>query len=85
MYDILDPFLHKLIRTRSPVQLRKAFLKRYGKEFPADCERNGLLNAKLISRLQHNQPEDALINYYLSAIAKKHNIDWEVPVRLLRC
>lgn len=48
-----------------------------------DCERNGLINQKLVSRLQHNPPEEALINYYLSAIAKKHNIDWEVPVRYL--
>jgi hypothetical protein len=61
-------------------QLRKAFIKRYGKDFPMDCERNGYLNEKLISRLQHNPPDEALINYYLSAIAKKHNIDWEVPV-----
>ncbi|ELR19589.1 uncharacterized protein ACA1_197490 [Acanthamoeba castellanii str. Neff] len=64
-------------------KLRKAFIKRYGKDFPMDCERNGYLNEKLISRLQHNPPDEALINYYLSAIAKKHNIDWEVPVGML--
>jgi len=46
-----------------------------------ECEQNGYLNQKLVTRLQHKPPDEALINFYLSAIAKKHNIDWGIPVR----
>eukprot|EP01088_Endostelium_zonatum_P003578 TRINITY_DN14775_c0_g1_i1.p1 TRINITY_DN14775_c0_g1~~TRINITY_DN14775_c0_g1_i1.p1 ORF type:complete len:963 (-),score=292.17 TRINITY_DN14775_c0_g1_i1:305-3193(-) len=60
-------------------KLRLGFIKKYGKKFPCECVDNSCVNQKLISRLQHNPPEEALINYYLSAIAKKHNIDWGLP------
>eukprot|EP01090_Pellita_catalonica_P019623 TRINITY_DN6741_c0_g1_i1.p1 TRINITY_DN6741_c0_g1~~TRINITY_DN6741_c0_g1_i1.p1 ORF type:complete len:895 (+),score=241.39 TRINITY_DN6741_c0_g1_i1:42-2726(+) len=60
-------------------QLRTGFIKKYGKKFPRDCVERSCVNNKLVSRLQHNPPEDALVNYYLSAIAKKHNVDWELP------
>eukprot|EP00005_Dracoamoeba_jomungandri_P000825 CAMPEP_0174251466 /NCGR_PEP_ID=MMETSP0439-20130205/1277_1 /TAXON_ID=0 /ORGANISM="Stereomyxa ramosa, Strain Chinc5" /LENGTH=819 /DNA_ID=CAMNT_0015331791 /DNA_START=220 /DNA_END=2679 /DNA_ORIENTATION=+ len=61
------------------VKLRKLFISRYGKKFPQDCINNCCISKKLIARLQHTPPEEALINYYLSAIAKKHNVDWAAP------
>jgi len=64
-------------------KLRAAFIKRYGKDFMLECEQNGYLNQKLVTRLQHKPPDEALINFYLSAIAKKHNIDWGIPVGTL--
>ena len=34
--------------------------------------------AQLVLRLRNQRPSDALVNYYLSAIAKKHNVDWSL-------
>jgi hypothetical protein len=62
------------------VKLRHMFLNKYGAQFPAECVQACCVNQKMISILSRPVPSEALINFYLSWIANKHQIDWEAPV-----
>eukprot|EP01132_Coremiostelium_polycephalum_P003573 gene3573-4452_t len=72
-----SPFLEKQVEL---YKIRKRFLEKFGKKFPEECIDCCCINPKIIHRLSNKPPEDSLVNYYLSNIAKKHNIAWETPM-----
>ncbi|MDP2437515.1 MAG: hypothetical protein Q8P67_17365, partial [archaeon] len=61
------------------LKVRMLFIKRFGKWFPEHCLQSNAIDPALVARLKRDQPDPALINYYLSTIAKRHNIDWALP------
>jgi actin len=61
------------------VKLRRMFLAKYGTQFPAECVQACCVNQKMLSLLSRPVPSEALINFYLSWIANKHQIDWDAP------
>src|SRR3989338_7967018 len=59
---------------------RNMLISHFGKKLPEECIDCGCVDLNIIARLRRDQPDEALINYYLSTIAKKHNIDWALPL-----
>ena len=56
------------------LQCRAMLLARYGKAFPNDCMECNAISPQLITRLQARSPDPALVNFYLSNIAKENQI-----------
>ncbi|KYQ96675.1 actin domain-containing protein [Tieghemostelium lacteum] len=71
-----SPYLDKQVEL---YKIRKRFIEKFGKKFPEECVDCCCVNPKIIHRLSNKGPEESLVNYYLANIAKKHNIDWDVP------
>lgn len=77
------------------LKARQMIIGRYGKKFPNECVDCGCVNPKvwsffylfsdypkIVSRLTKKSPDPSLVGYYLSAIAKEHNIPgFDLPVR----
>ncbi|EGG19417.1 P-type ATPase [Cavenderia fasciculata] len=72
-----SPYLEKQVEL---YKIRKRLIEKFGKKFPEECIDCCCINPKIVHRLSNKPPEDSLINYYLSNIAKKHNIAWETPL-----
>ncbi|KAF2069188.1 hypothetical protein CYY_009488 [Polysphondylium violaceum] len=71
-----SPYLEKQVEL---YKIRKRMIEKFGKKFPEECIDCCCINPKIVHRLSNKPPNDSLIDYYMSNIAKKHNIEWETP------
>ncbi|KAM9976676.1 hypothetical protein ACTFIR_010520 [Dictyostelium discoideum] len=71
-----SPYLDKQVEL---YKIRKRLIEKFGKKFPEECIDCCCINPKIVHRLSNKPPEESLVNYYLSNIAKKHNVAWDTP------
>ncbi|EGC33589.1 hypothetical protein DICPUDRAFT_80660 [Dictyostelium purpureum] len=71
-----SPYLEKQVEL---YKIRKRLIEKFGKKLPEECIDSCCINPKIVHRLSNKPPEESLVNYYLSNIAKKHNVEWDTP------
>ncbi|KAL0234736.1 hypothetical protein PCE1_001772 [Barthelona sp. PCE] len=63
------------------MEISQMLSKKFGKEFVEAAQLNsrGMVHPKVIPKLTVHYPDEQTVVYYLTEIAKEHNVDWAAP------